>query len=390
MSSCRWPHKKPVKRCSPYHHDTVGEHAQSVSESVGRCGRGECSSSSICLISNFHRDPLNMTSFKPKVTDNHSCSAWSTSKFVSQLYGLASLESFYHHRSERIQQRQTSRKSQRVHTRLEQASSHRSTATNMNAQRRAPCTLLGKRDQEHCHQIHVNKNDDSEHGNPSSPDCQQPPARNLAHKVSGNLPRRMPQLRQILLQIIAMSSFAVCYGAACYRSAGTACPATLSNLKFVPTAPLVLTLTWDAAPPSESVTSYTVRVCVCVYMFLNSLYLYQPLECHPTPCTLHPAPYNAIPFTLHPTPYTLPPTPSSALLNPKHQVMYLNEWYELVTFDAMLQNAFSFTPDGVTSSSGGVCMYVRAFVRACVHACVSLFIYIYIHDPTLPRRVLGS
>lgn len=73
----------------------------------------------------------------------------------------------------------------------------------------------------------------------------------------------MPFVR--LMSVLLMCSLArVCGGAECFRSSAVGCPSRLTNLQFVASGPLKLTLSWDAAPATDSATSYTVRLhCAC-------------------------------------------------------------------------------------------------------------------------------
>ena len=68
-----------------------------------------------------------------------------------------------------------------------------------------------------------------------------------------------------LMSVLLMCSLArVCGGAECFRSSAVGCPSRLTNLQFVASGPLKLTLSWDAAPASDTATSYTVRLhCAC-------------------------------------------------------------------------------------------------------------------------------
>ena len=90
--------------------------------------------------------------------------------------------------------------------------------------------------------------------------------------------------------ILALSMAHVCNGAACFRSSASGCPPRPSNANFAASGPLELTLSWDSVDASFAVTSYSV--------------------------------------------------------------IYLNDWYEQVVFDAGLNTAFTFLPTGVTSVDG--------------------------------------
>lgn len=97
-------------------------------------------------------------------------------------------------------------------------------------------------------------------------------------------------LLRIVQFILVLSMAHMCDAYGCFRSSATGCPPKPSNARFAVSGPLELTLSWDPMDASTAVTSYSV--------------------------------------------------------------IYLNEWYEQVIFDAGLQTSFTFSSEGVTSVDG--------------------------------------
>jgi len=112
----------------------------------------------------------------------------------------------------------------------------------------------------------------------------------VASKRSAATWPRLRLARLVVAVLLAVSFADVCDAAACFRSSATGCPPKLANAHFAATGQLELTLSWDAADASFAITSYSV--------------------------------------------------------------IYLNEWYEQVVFDAALQTAFTFSSAGATSVDG--------------------------------------